>query len=145
MEQQDMIKRPETTDEVLAVIRDFFERDIAAVQRFTNADPVNVRCSAEARRLWHILTALRGPDHLSPFSPESDALKDATTSLIRQRVFGGIVRQLGCLTPKPDSEKLVAIRSGASTIKWVSHGHFGLHASLAFDALGLKWYKVNGD
>jgi hypothetical protein len=80
-------------------------------------------------QIWHILTALRGPDD------ENYDLKNATTGLIRKAVFGNIELTLAIVSKK-DYTHYVDRRLSSS-------GHFASHAAAAFEALGLKWNEVN--
>lgn len=84
----------------------------------------------EAKKLWDVLSALRGPD------AELGYAKRATTEQIRRRSL-----------PKL-AGKFVAVAPNAREVKepWaveargeISAGHFRQHAYAAFDALGLKW------
>ncbi|HEX9052290.1 MAG TPA: hypothetical protein VF841_17305 [Anaeromyxobacter sp.] len=101
----------------------------------------------ERRNLWHVLTALRGPD-------ASDLwVKHATTAVIRHHALGG---EFIYGDESPDSIRLAkqrgemhaeqqvgayAIRSAERRVPY----HFYSHARRAFEALGLKWELVNPD
>jgi hypothetical protein len=108
------------------------------IVKFLNTDK-----TGDAGKLWHVLTALRGPDD------ENKELKAATTAVIRHAlglkgtvtVFNGI--QDGSDSTytfilNRDSKKHVALRGVEM------HGsHFKHHANYAFEALGLDWWKLN--
>lgn len=88
------------------------------------------------KRLWWVLTALRGPDN------ESSAAKDATTAVIRHAIGlrqgvgnGAVVRE--------DSEAAVALRDEIRLNRTATGYHFIMHASEAFEALNLNWWRNN--
>lgn len=93
----------------------------------------------ESRRLWNILAALRGPD-----TPDSNDLKDVTTSVIRATAFPLTAKQ-----SNGNGGRLCASMVGddsdrASRRKLLSSSHFILHAQSAFHALDLLWDMDNG-
>lgn len=97
------------------------------------AQPSNVQGpSPDARALWDILTALRGPDS------ENTDLKLETTCVIRRAAFpktaatsmtsGQLLASFGA----PETEFSVL-----ETAAWKGEGHFLLHAINAAGALGI--------
>lgn len=103
----------------------------------------------DRRRFWDILSALRGPDYPDGIGFPVDAIKQATTAIIRWHFFlegGFTVQELmessndGVKLPMdrhPDSEKYRDLRLS------LVDGHFIWHARAAFKALGLHWGQVN--
>jgi hypothetical protein len=113
----------------------------------------------EKLRLWDILTALRGPDHLSAH------VKDATTALIRGAVFGDVSRKMdifnfavirskdkeeyifnfAAVIRSEDKEEYVAARQNLfdTSVKGES-SHFVRHTYDAFKTLGLNYSMNNG-
>lgn len=93
----------------------------------------------DARDLWNILTALRGPDS------GDDGLKQATTGVIRYMMLGKNAgfphdddeRNLHGSIFGPDKPEYAEIRKNKN------NSHFLHHAELAFSALGLSWGRVN--
>ena len=84
----------------------------------------------QSRRLWNILTILRGPDD------ENTALKAGTTAVIRKKI-GIDYGSNGCVVAE-DSQEGLKTRQDARG----SH-HFFHHAKRAFESLGLAWSEVN--
>jgi hypothetical protein len=81
--------------------------------------------------LYNILTALRGPD-----VNDYDALKDATTAIIRGVALPA-VSLVGAIVNDKDKRSFVESRT------MLRGGHFISHAEEAFTALGLKWNRFN--
>jgi hypothetical protein len=108
------------------------------IVKFLNTDK-----TGDAGKLWHVLTALRGPDD------ESAELKAATTAVIRHAIglkgtvttYNGIQdgsNSTYTFILNRDTKKHTALRGVEM------HGsHFKQHANYAFMALGLNWWKVN--
>lgn len=89
--------------------------------------------SLESKKLWWVLTALRGPD------TESERQKSATTSVIRHAA--GLREWVGNgATTNPDSQEALVHRTNAFS---PNDYHFKLHAKKAFETLGLDWDRVN--
>lgn len=113
-------KRPRTAEEVMQIMRQFF------------LDMDKKGTGEESKKLWDIMTGLRGPDS------DRDIEKDAITIHIRQAMLGEAASVVGYaagvfVKPKEnDPEKIRRIRDNSS-------GHFRYHAVDAFIALGLKW------
>lgn len=104
-------------------------------------DFMNKADEDDSRKLWDVLTALRGPD--------SDALKlkDATTAVVRHKL--GLLSRGNFITAK-DSPEAAAHRNesmprenryGGYYLR--DYNHFSHHAYQAFKALGLEWNKEN--
>lgn len=104
----------------------------------------------DAKSLWDVLTALRGPDAKIDGLPDTiihtgfsmDEVKDATTCVLRYALGlqYGIKNGHGdsyWFSLHPDSKKLAEYR------KTIPYGHFRNHAEDAFRALGLSWSKIN--
>jgi hypothetical protein len=91
----------------------------------------------EKKRVWRVLTALRGPDFGGPVY--RNETKRATTAVIRHRLLG--FNLLQGFTER-DLESSVRRRRRMSRS---GMGHFGLHAMEAFEVLGLKWDYLNPD
>jgi hypothetical protein len=107
-----------TSDQMLKLLYEFFNREDGSHD--------------DRLKLWAILTAFRGPDN------GDETLKEATTSLIRERVIGFKgMKQLNCSHSTGDNAKLAELRS------LMSFSHFERHARHAFDRLGLLWYVSN--
>ena len=85
----------------------------------------------ELKRLWNILTALRGPDD------KDLGVKHATTSVIRTAVFG-IDSPFAKYADFNHDDK-AAVKARESMV----YDHFKSHAISAFNALGLEWDKNN--
>lgn len=102
-------------------------------------DNILVQGDVDAKELWTVLSALRGPDIKQDY-----LMKHSTTSVIRAVAFpkasveatdlGGPVYA----SMTNDSEEAALYRSGQEY-----GGHFMFHAMSAFSALGLKWGEVN--
>lgn len=99
-------------------------------------DEFLLRSNDESAELWHILTALRGPD-----DPERDAEKSTTTAVIRSAafprcgelpcmMFGSNTYVAACFAP-PD----VAFISPSES--WSKDYHFNYHVRAAAKALDL--------
>jgi hypothetical protein len=87
----------------------------------------------ESKKLWWVLTALRGPD------TDSERQKSATTSVIRHAV--GLREWVGNgATTNPDSHDALVHRTNSFS---PNDYHFKLHAKKAFETLGLDWDRVN--
>ena len=106
--------------------------------------------SIDHKKLWWILTALRGPDDNSPTPKtvslvqgeyQETSLKVAVTGLIRGRVglLGNI--KLPLWITHEDAEVNRILRVNLRTAFPLDH--FYSHAIHAFDALNLKWDEVN--
>lgn len=93
------------------------------------------------RGMWHILSALRGPDE----EGVSWDVKDATTAVIRYHSLGIAPHYLGAIVYE-DTEEFCNIRKsdidGAGG-NYAGGSHFQRHIYLAFEALGLKLREVN--
>lgn len=89
----------------------------------------------ESKKLWDILTALRGPDS------DIDDIKYATTSVIRKTIGltceGGENDKIGAIILSDSYNKCETRQSDLKS--W----HFDSHVRSAFDTLGLKWEEVN--
>jgi hypothetical protein len=95
-----------------------------------------------ARKLWNILSALRGPDNASVF------IKDATTGVIRRQAFpktfkgnfgDSYLHRNLALSYTDDPGKVVFRRD------FMKQDHFGGHVIKAFNSLGLNFDAVNPD
>jgi|SRR5271157_248763 len=105
-----------------------------------------INTGTDARSLWSILTALRGPDSnletLGPKALDMTDVKEATTCVLRHALglkYGikdGPTSQYW-FSVNPDTEAFAEYRRN------IPYGHFGTHARDAFAALGLQWVKVN--
>jgi hypothetical protein len=105
-----------------------------------------INTGTDARTLWNILSALRGPDGDIPTLGDKKLdmtdVKDATTCVLRHALgleYGikdGPTGQYW-FSVHPDTEAFAEYR------KNIPYGHFGTHARDAFIALGLSWTKVN--
>jgi hypothetical protein len=97
---------------------------------------INTAPYSEANALWHILTALRGPDS------GKDDQKEATTCVIRHAL--GLKKHS---IINPDSTSRAKFRrddvnlpyDNPNKLQW----HFKDHALGAFAALNLDWNKSN--
>jgi hypothetical protein len=117
-----------------------------------------------AKGCWDVMSALRGPDQVSFIDGQArrisgDTVKEATTAVIRYKVFGlgsavwqrhhldknlhvpvsGLLLLVG-----PDNSDKCEVRKNLSeAIKVWGDNHFILHARNAFAALDLSWEEVN--
>lgn len=86
-----------------------------------------------SRRLWDVLSALRGPD-----LEDSEEIKNCTTAVIRAAIGmkGEPILpahiEADCA---PLAERRIQLPLGGY--------HFKCHAERAFKALGLKWFEIN--
>lgn len=103
-----------------------FRTELKRIVRFLNKGDRESYC------LWHVLSALRGPDD------GDDYIKRATTAVIRQAI--GMKNDTVPALVREDSStsktKRVEMDDG-------SYNHFKCHAISAFRALGLDWDRVN--
>lgn len=126
----DMIEKPQTALDVMKIVDNFLDG--------INTDYTSDR---EARRLWHLISSLRGPDS------GEERLKEISTSLIRQKVVPNC-SLLGAITVERDLAN-AAIDRIRYWNQWLNENdrtnlHFMVHAKNAFEDLGLKWDKQNG-
>lgn len=108
----------------------------------------------ERKKVWDVLTALRGPDGVHD---ADDLLKQSTTCVIRRRLFGDALSRLDPLgypyaaqngdTPARAAQRATCDLESVpvSAASKHPHAHFIRHAQRAFRALGLKWTSVNGE
>ena len=111
-----------TSEEVFAALKEFFESpDVDSV---------------EQRKVWTVLTALRGPDF-----PGTYHVKSSVTTVIRRKLFGGGSGIGEFADMERDAKSSPSIRvSLQGKQEWE---HFLRHAREAFRVLGLKWEEVN--
>ncbi len=125
-----------------------FKDVLKHIQSFLESDEI---FSEEKRRLWDVLSALRGPDS------EDSTLKNSTTAVIRWHALGNSVRYVGAITGFDDddyaTERVKEERKhrryvgnmatdGNMATKRV-YDHFHDHTINAFKALGLDYYNNN--
>jgi hypothetical protein len=103
---------------------------------------------------WDIMSAMRGPDYsdinvvVNNVTFRHEAVKEATTGIIRYAAFKNTNLHLGAITPK-DRPNYVAIRkqlredANLGGDQYAHKYHFYWHAQAAFNALGLKWDELN--
>jgi hypothetical protein len=116
-----------SVEEMLKIIVEFLNRD-----------------DLESRQLWHVLTALRGPDKCDD---NKELLKKSTTCVIRTKIG------LNKTSPSnygpngamvyADTEDGPQVRMDATNRTSGVSPHFISHAELAFEVLGLAWKKKN--
>lgn len=102
--------------------------------------------AAERKRLWNVLTALRGPDKIIGATRNLFLnYKRATTAVIRTAALPYLSSVADVMTAVDDAEKM-ALRRTLRTKKrrWPTafkdnNQHFFTHARDAFNALGLEW------
>lgn len=110
-------------------------------------DYLNTGDHDETRKLWDVLTALRGPDNGHG--------KAVTTSVIRHAIglyemnrFGVNVERDDDLSVKAridyDPDRVTTQKEEAEREDSNYSYHFFFHARYAFRALGLQWGKLNG-
>jgi len=108
------------------------------LKAFFNDRDVNVY---EKQKLWGILSALRGPD-----GEPGCHVKDATTAVIRMKVFGPEIHAgnplFDWISMQDDVQDLVTIRALLDRPNTKSQ-HFVSHVREAFHHLGLYWLKPN--
>jgi hypothetical protein len=90
----------------------------------------------EARKLWNVLSALRGPDSTDFY------LKNCTTEVIRHRLLGKRGGELCPSLVSPDDEKKRDRRRDMFQ-KFSQFDHFQRHARDAFKDMGMEWDKLN--
>lgn len=122
-----MFRRPQTCREVMDILKYFVHE-----------------CQDEnqIKLLWDVLTALRGPDN------NADAIKNATTGLIRTAAFGQHSKIIAVFTSDNETHlatrcQLSLTRTNITLADWREHWHFYSHVRNAFNALGLSWDKIN--
>lgn len=104
---------------------------------------LNTATDTQSRKLWAVLTALRGPDSDDSYE------KLATTAVIRHAI--GLRAYVAGAVVSADSAEYATTRmlrfpivlnhlGNLSLKKWE---HFSAHAKMAFDALGLSWTEAN--
>lgn len=123
------IKKPDTADDMFRLIRNFM--------RVTYSYSTQTR-SDERRKLWDVMTALRGPDHIAGGETRY-ADKSATTAVIRYKLVGIDTEARNYADIFNDSSNSAIRRRSMNTVD----DHFTRHAKKAFDALGLEWAVVN--
>jgi hypothetical protein len=130
-----LLLKPQTADEVMAIIREFFSNEDGAV---TSQLHWTIRFSQRSK-LWDILTALRGPDCMK----DNHRIKLATTSVIRSAALGkdSSMREYADFS-QLDTAANAEFRLMEAHLIEDSY-HFFNHARRAFIALGLKWEKPN--
>jgi hypothetical protein len=76
-----LVKKPQTASEVLDIIDEFFLENANPGNKWHDLNAPDERRKQEAKKLWDVLSALRGPDdgHL--------ALKYKSTSPLRSAAF----------------------------------------------------------
>jgi hypothetical protein len=89
------------------------------------------------RKLWDVLSALRGPDNAAP------GVKTSTTALIRYRAFPEWCSESTFPAMASSLDNIVRLKYRRSKLQRCTH--FSDHARKAFLALGLEWDKDNGD
>lgn len=94
---------------------------------------------SEAGKLWHVLGAIRGPDH-DPYSGHTERVKRATTGLIRYAAFGDGASYHGAVVTRRDNDEYLDLRNN---LRDKYGDHFGAHTESAFRALGLDYRKIN--
>src|SRR5712664_690782 len=111
-------------EEVFSALRDFFTKSTASPE--------------DKRDVWHVLSALRGPDESQAY-----LLKEATTAVIRNKLFGqdaNFVSNVLGIDVYQDNNYRVEDRA---KVDQDAPTHFQLHTINAFKALGLEWGKLN--
>ncbi len=113
-----------------------FKQELAHLRKF-----FKTANTEEQRKLWNVLTALRGPDN------NNCAVKHATTAVIRHAFLGSkatsskVASYLADVAP--DSEQSLLWRG--KSVYDLGGDHFVSHASRAFTALDLSWDRVNNE
>lgn len=103
---------------------------------FTPPPSISYEYYEEARLVWSVLTALRGPDSDDPEE------KQCTTSIIRRKLLGEDSSVEAYAKIGDDSEFQLKQRL-LMDARAVASRHFLSHVRSAFVSLGLKWDKVN--
>ena len=104
---------------------------------------LNTATDTQSRKLWAVLTALRGPDSDDNYD------KHATTAVIRhaiglqQRVAGAIVNADSAENAQTRTDRFPIMVDHWGHVALKSWSHFSFHAKHAFDVLGLAWDKDN--
>lgn len=96
----------------------------------------------DRKRLWAVLTAMRGPDYENGEQYDD---KISTTAVIRRAAFGADALADSGSIVRRDSRDAVKRRRAmeASYADPDDRRHFYDHARAAFDSLGLKWNELN--
>jgi hypothetical protein len=117
------INEPQTFEEMVLIIRRFFCHP-----------PVRTKIM-DRKKLWDVMTALRGPD-----GNGQEHRKGCATAVIRTAFLG---------TPQPfGTYGAIFGKDGAGAAimrSAMTSDHFASHAVSAFTALGLDWDKENKD
>ncbi len=125
LEASNKMGTPTTAKEVFAQLRESF---------------INLDCT-ERRKVWNVLTALRGPDRV-----DKD-LKTASTAVVRGVAFGqhaSACIQEFALVEFADTDYFAELRNEASkSCDGSVDYHFLSHICRAFEALGLSFYGFN--
>lgn len=105
-------------------------KELKRIMKFLHRD------DDQSKNLWHVLTALRGPDE------GSFDVKDATTAVLRH-ALGLRYDDNGAVTG-PDSEFFAQERGRIfHEFTLPTSGHFRKHMRDAFNALNMGLYNVN--
>lgn len=114
-----------------------FKQELARIVDFLNNN------GEQSRKLWDVLSALRGPDS------DNSTEKFISTEVIRDYIGLKDAGPLLIMSSGDSEEKLERRLElfpldgrvfGPRLERWT---HFSNHALLAFQALGLKWDRVN--
>lgn len=102
-----------------------------------DASTTTVEAYDNARQLWWVITALRGPDADNTV----ENLKKATTAVLRHKV--GLKQGVGNgATVRPDNMDNVQTRRDLA--QNFEQAHFRTHIGQAFEIMGLQWEEDNG-
>lgn len=120
--------------------REAWQEELNRIVMFLNTSNVN-----QTRKLWAVLTALRGPDN------EHVGQKYSTTAVIRHAA--GLRPGVAGVIVEADNEERANERVAFFPVHMMAHDnfklvrweHFSRHAKMAFDALGLSWTTNNSN
>lgn len=122
-----VIPEPKTAKEFLSLLRNYFnDRQIDDI---------------EHRKLWLVLSALRGPD-----DKKLEGFKACTTAVIRHKIFGYQSVLRSRIDIYEDQHSFMQDRMELSHIDPMSmeiSSHFKQHMFDAFEALGMSVTNVN--
>lgn len=112
-----------------------WRQELERIVKFLNRNDV------ESRKLWWILSALRGPDKDENYDSEElpYPTKYSTTAVIRNAI--GLVPLQIAYVNCEDSTAKVDFRKSLTAQQYDEH--FFDHAVSAFAVLGLDWEKLN--
>jgi hypothetical protein len=115
------VNKPRSAKEMLKILRDFMKS--------------GANYTEEQRKVWDVITALRGPDE----SIKRYHDKAASTTVLRYALLGDSTAAFGYADIYSDHNERAKHRQQMETVD----DHFGHHIRLGFKGLGLDWECAN--